>query len=54
MLAELGAQGFVRVRIDGKVHELDASPKLDPKKKHNIEAVVDRFKGARGHRAAAG
>jgi excinuclease ABC subunit A len=44
VLAELGTQGFVRVRIDGSVHELDAAPKLDPKKKHDIEAVVDRFK----------
>jgi excinuclease ABC subunit A len=44
VLAELGSQGFVRVRIDGTVHELDAAPKLDPKKKHDIEAVIDRFK----------
>jgi excinuclease ABC subunit A len=44
VLAELGAQGFVRVRVDGAMHELDAVPKLDPKKKHDIEAVVDRFK----------
>src|SRR6478609_4374240 len=44
ILAELGSQGFVRVRVDGTVHELDAAPKLDPKKKHDIEAVVDRFK----------
>ena len=40
----LQAQGFVRARIDGRVHELDALPKLDPKKKHSIEAVVDRFR----------
>jgi len=44
VLAELGSQGFVRVRVDGTVHELDAVPKLDPKKKHDIEAVVDRFR----------
>jgi excinuclease ABC subunit A len=44
VLSELGAQGFVRVRVDGAVHELDAAPKLDPKKKHDIDAVVDRFK----------
>jgi excinuclease ABC subunit A len=43
-LAELGAQGFVRVRIDGAIHELDGAPKIDPKKKHDIDAVVDRFK----------
>jgi len=44
VLAELGTQGFVRVRIDGSVHELEAAPRLDPKKKHDIEAVVDRFR----------
>jgi excinuclease ABC subunit A len=44
VLEELGGQGFVRVRIDGKLHELDALPKLDPKRKHTIEAVVDRFR----------
>ncbi|MET0281244.1 MAG: excinuclease ABC subunit UvrA [Steroidobacteraceae bacterium] len=44
VLMELGSQGFVRARVDGTVHELDAVPQLDPKKKHDIEAVVDRFK----------
>jgi excinuclease ABC subunit A len=41
---ELKAQGFVRARIDGRVYELDALPKLDGKRKHSVEAVVDRFK----------
>jgi excinuclease ABC subunit A len=40
----LQAQGFVRARVDGRVHELDALPKIDPKRKHTIEAVVDRFR----------
>ncbi len=40
----LRGSGFVRVRIDGRVHELDALPKLDPRKKHTIEAVVDRLR----------
>jgi excinuclease ABC subunit A len=44
LLAELASQGFVRVRINGTVTELDAAPKLDAKRKHDIEAVVDRFK----------
>jgi excinuclease ABC subunit A len=43
-LEHLAGQGFVRVRIDRRVHELDALPKLDPKKKHTIEVVVDRFR----------
>ncbi len=44
VLDQLRSQGFVRARIDGRVAELDDAPKLDPKKKHTIEAVVDRFK----------
>ncbi len=35
--------GFVRVRVDGVVHDLDALPELAPKKDHTIEAVVDRI-----------
>ena len=42
--AEEARAGFVRARIDGRVHELDALPKLDPRRKHSIEAVVDRFR----------
>ncbi len=34
----------MRARVDGKYVELDAVPKLDPKKKHTIDAVVDRLK----------
>ncbi len=37
-------QGFIRVRVDGLVMELDDVPELDAKKKHTIELVVDRFK----------
>ncbi len=44
MLAELRSQGFIRARIDGEIVELDQTPELDAKKKHTIEAVVDRFK----------
>ncbi|WP_397572836.1 excinuclease ABC subunit UvrA [Silanimonas sp.] len=40
----LRAQGYVRVRVDGAVHEIDAVPKLELRVKHTIEAVVDRFK----------
>ena len=43
-LQGLAAQGFVRARIDGRIHELDALPKLDPKKKHTVEAVIDRLR----------
>lgn len=40
----LRADGFIRARVDGKVIEIDQLEKLDKKKKHSIEAVVDRFK----------
>jgi excinuclease ABC subunit A len=43
-LEKLAAQGFVRVRIDERIHELDDAPALDPKKKHTVEAVIDRFR----------
>ncbi len=36
--------GFVRVRVDGEIIELNESiPKLDKQKKHNIEIVIDRL-----------
>ena len=43
-LRALAAQGFVRARIDGRIHELAEAPDLDPKRKHTIEAVVDRMR----------
>jgi excinuclease ABC subunit A len=44
LVAELRAQGFVRLRVDGKVVEIDAVPKLAKTTKHTIEVVVDRVK----------
>jgi excinuclease ABC subunit A len=44
LLADLRAQGFVRARINGEVYELDDPPKLDLRRKHSIDVVVDRFK----------
>ncbi len=41
---ELRAQGFLRARVDGEVIELDDPPTLEPRKKHSIDLVVDRFK----------
>ncbi len=41
---QLRAQGFVRARVDGVVHELDAVPPLALRVKHTIEAVIDRFR----------
>jgi excinuclease ABC subunit A len=44
ILENLRAQGFVRARVNGDVIELDSPPELELRKKHTIEAVVDRFK----------
>ena len=44
LLRELQAQGFIRARIDGEIHDLGSAPELELHKKHSIEAVVDRFK----------
>lgn len=44
VLENLRAQGFVRARVNGEVIELDTPPELELRKKHTIEAVVDRFK----------
>jgi len=42
-LMELQRRGFQRVKIDGDLYELDDTPKLDKKKKHDIDVVVDRL-----------
>ena len=44
LFAELRAQGFVRLRVDGKIYEIDALPKLAKSQKHTIDVVVDRLK----------
>ncbi|HEV2335975.1 MAG TPA: excinuclease ABC subunit UvrA, partial [Stellaceae bacterium] len=42
-LAELQKRGFQRVKIDGKMHELDAAPALKKNFTHDISVVVDRI-----------
>ena len=44
LMQDLQAQGFIRARVNGEVYELDDAPSLNLRKKHTIEAVVDRFK----------
>ncbi|MFY9329604.1 MAG: excinuclease ABC subunit UvrA [Georgfuchsia sp.] len=44
LFAELRAQGFVRLRVDGKVVDIDALPKLAKTQKHSVDVVVDRIK----------
>ncbi len=51
---KLKAEGFVRVRVNGEILEIDQVPPLDKNKKHTIELVVDRIvlrEGIRGRLA---
>ena len=43
LLQDAQKSGFVRVRIDGEMYELDDVPALDKQKKHQIDIVVDRL-----------
>ena len=42
------SQGFIRLRVDGTVYDIDDVPALDKKRKHQIDVVVDRFKVKEG------
>lgn len=39
---EIRAAGYVRVRVDGETHSLDNPPKIDRRRKHRVEVVIDR------------
>ncbi|WP_144512975.1 excinuclease ABC subunit UvrA [Bacillus sp. FJAT-22090] len=43
LLEDMKKQGFVRIRIDGEIIDLDDDINLDKNKKHNIEVVIDRI-----------
>ena len=42
-VARILREGFVRVRVDGELHEIKNLPALDKNRKHRVEAVVDRI-----------
>src|SRR5690554_2504635 len=44
MIDTMRSQGFIRLRVDGTVYDIDDVPALDKKRKHQIDVVVDRFK----------
>ncbi|MEL7537202.1 MAG: excinuclease ABC subunit UvrA [Pseudomonadota bacterium] len=48
LLAELRNQGYVRARIDGETVELNEVEGLDPKTRHSIDVIVDRFRVREG------
>ena len=39
----LRSQGFVRVRIDGRTHDLESVPDIDHRRAHVVEVVIDRI-----------
>jgi excinuclease ABC subunit A len=43
ILAQIQKEGYVRVKINGRVRDVDEDIKLDKNKKHTIEVVVDRL-----------
>jgi excinuclease ABC subunit A len=44
VLEQLKAAGFLRVRIDGKTCEIDDLPRIDKRRRHDIEVIVDRLR----------
>ena len=44
LLEDIKRQGFVRLRIDGKIYSIEDTPTLEKNIKHTIEIVIDRFK----------
>ncbi|WKK61464.1 excinuclease ABC subunit UvrA [Corynebacterium sp. P3-F1] len=43
LFADLSAQGYARVTVDGETYQLSDPPKLEKQVKHNIDVVVDRL-----------
>jgi excinuclease ABC subunit A len=43
LIADIQKQGFVRIRINGEIHDISDKVELDKNKKHTIEVVVDRI-----------
>ncbi len=41
--AKLKGDGYLRVRVDGQTHELDAMPTVDRRRKHEVEVIIDRI-----------
>ena len=51
LLEQIRKDGYVRVKVDGQLYDINEVPPLDKKFKHNIDVVVDRIvirDGARG------
>ncbi len=44
LIDELRAQGFIRIRLDGTIYEIDNIPAIQKNTKHQLDVVVDRIK----------
>ncbi|TSA43295.1 MAG: excinuclease ABC subunit UvrA, partial [Methylotenera sp.] len=44
LFEQLKSQGFVRLRVDGQIYEVDALPQLTKTTKHSVDVVIDRIK----------
>ena len=44
LIDELRAQGFIRIRLDGVIYEIDDVPPLEKNIKHQLDVVIDRIK----------
>lgn len=43
LIADIGKKGYVRLRVDGDIVDVNEVPELDKNKNHTIEVVVDRL-----------
>ncbi|MEN8746193.1 MAG: excinuclease ABC subunit UvrA [Polaribacter sp.] len=43
LFQQISKQGFLRVRVDGEIREIEQGMKLDRYKNHDIEVVIDRL-----------
>ena len=44
LLENLSREGFIRIRVNGTIYEIDEAPTLEKNSKHSIDVVVDRFR----------
>ena len=44
LMREMAGKGFVRLRINGRIHDIEEVPALAPRSRHTIEVVVDRLR----------
>ncbi len=48
---DVQAKGYVRVRVDGEIHNVDQAPRIDRRRKHQVEIVIDRVVVRKSNRA---